>query len=234
MPHRGGPPFADAAEALAPLERASQGAGGVLAEPKWARGDDNPEPEPEPELEDDTELDQHISDDVLESEAEEHERHEVQRRTTLLRRASIGVMVVSASVAAVAGGLRLREPDDAPATTEAPLDPAVAFERLDRINDPSAAAAMPYPERIALLRSLRANSTTADLVDDDLQIALDLRQATGAPDPCRTFRAAVKAIAAEPKLYFREEVARARVPDGEGCGDLAAKLEQLRTGLGAR
>jgi hypothetical protein len=216
------PPFATATEALRMLERSFSGAGGELSSgPGWATPDEHPleEPEPTPEPE-----------PVLAPIDDVEERRHRQRRAAVLRGASIVTITASIVVMGLVLATRLFLGAQEPSVAKA-ISTGEVFEQLDRVNDPAIATAMPRAKRTALVARLRRDPRVADLIDEQLQVALDLDQAGAADDPCRAFAAALDRIAAAPAVYFRDPLRRAEVPSA--CdAELDERLRLLRAAIG--
>ncbi len=133
------------------------------------------------------------------------------------------------------------------AAVAAPAPPTAAELEawLAAVHQTDVARALPFAARHELLERLAA-SAVASRIDGELQAALDLVQADLAPQPCRTFAAALERIAAarlpdhEPTALQIDALARAHVPDptqvpaagrapDASCDGLADRLDSLRT-----
>jgi hypothetical protein len=145
----------------------------------------------------------------------------------------------------------LEAPIDAPPVPEAELDPqpepepepkpepepdtppqADLLDKLRIVNTSDEAAALAIAERHALLDDLRANASTATLIDETANYLLDLSQAADAAQPCETFATALDALAHERDARVRKAIRRASAPKGGGaaCSRARRSLERLQTG----
>jgi hypothetical protein len=97
------------------------------------------------------------------------------------------------------------------------------------VNQPDLSKARPLEERHALLAKL---SATADgrHVDRRLNLALDLRQAAEAPDPCATYGTALGRIEHSADAYFWAHLQAAAAPPQ--CADLRAERDKVLARLG--
>jgi len=92
---------------------------------------------------------------------------------------------------------------------------------------------LPYTSRHAAIDHLRGNDG-ATLINEPLQTALDLWQASTAESPCEAFQSALEAATKEPDSYLLGTLERVTVPTtGEGeeaveCPGLAATLTRAR------
>ena len=98
--------------------------------------------------------------------------------------------------------------------------PTGTLRALALVNDPDPAHAQPWAERHALLERLAASSD-ARRVDRRLNLALDLRQAGDAPDPCAAYGAALGEVERGGDAYFAPHVRETGVPSG--CDALAER-----------
>jgi hypothetical protein len=97
-----------------------------------------------------------------------------------------------------------------------------------------------YSDRHRALDELSADEENAALVNDKLNFALDLLQATQSLTPCAAYREAIEQIAAEPDPYYYNRVKHAPVPEppaedapgtegepAESCEGLAERRDQV-------
>jgi hypothetical protein len=82
---------------------------------------------------------------------------------------------------------------------------------LALVNEPDLAKAQPYRERHALIDRLR-ETEDAKRIDRRLNLALDLRQAGDAPDPCGAWETALAEIERSGDAYFVPHLRQAAVP----------------------
>ena len=154
----------------------------------------------------------------------------------------VAAWIAAGVIAAVVtgGGLTFAlwpDDDPAPATTatkQAPTKQAPADDEdrlrpeeiLVLVNQPDPDLALDYARRHALLDRLTGSDPAPDKA---LQHRLDLVQATSAPDPCKTFEAALIALEAAATATDKPYLDRAKAP--EGCPDLGTRLDALKAKL---
>ncbi len=109
---------------------------------------------------------------------------------------------------------------------------------LETVNDEK--EPLQYDERHRVLEALRENPDNAPLINERLNVALDILQASASERPCASYSAALDMIAAEPEFYFYNRVDKAEVPPvPEGAAqeqskdqtDLCAELPGRRESL---
>jgi hypothetical protein len=101
-----------------------------------------------------------------------------------------------------------------------------------QVNEVDPARVLPFAERHERLDRLAALPEAA-FVDRRLNLAFDLVQAADAPDPCRTFAAALDAFAAAPDPSLHGALATAHAPtsDDPACAGLEARRQALLAAL---
>ena len=104
------------------------------------------------------------------------------------------------------------------------LDGERGLRALAWVNQPDLDKAKPYEERHALLRTLGA-SADARHIDRRLNLALDLRQAADAPDPCGTYGSALGRIAQSADAYYAVHLKAATPPST--CAALGTERDEV-------
>jgi len=115
---------------------------------------------------------------------------------------------------------------------------------LELVNDTR--SPLEYHDRRRALEELDKVPESAGLINRQLNIALDLLQASKSMIPCRAYLAALNGIAAAPDYYFFARVEKAKVPaepgpgisgslaeEPEACHALAQRREEVLTMLAA-
>jgi cell division septation protein DedD len=136
-------------------------------------------------------------------------------------------------VRVIAIALVLTACDGEPQVVAAAVEPVAEPDTLlalALVNDPDLANARPYRERHALIDEL-APTEDAKRIDQRLNLALDLRQAGQAPDPCRAYEGALAQIEARADAWFASHVREAGVPGG--CHAVLPRRESVLASLTA-
>lgn len=104
---------------------------------------------------------------------------------------------------------------------------------LELVNQPRWELALDHARRHRLLEQLRALPGVAPRIDEQINRALDLRQAADAPDPCAAFGQALEQIERDPRPVFARAVADATVPnETNACAGLETRRQALGQMLG--
>ena len=108
---------------------------------------------------------------------------------------------------------------------------------LETVNDEK--RPLQYDERHEVLEALRQNADNEPLINERLNLALDVMQAADSSAPCKSYAAALDAVAEAPEFYFWNRVDKAKVPevpedpspdtkdDVSKCAELPARREAL-------
>lgn len=81
---------------------------------------------------------------------------------------------------------------------------------LELVNNES--KPLQYNDRQRALAEIRNNSEDAALINTQLNLALDILQASNSLTPCTSYRTALEAIAEEPDYYYYRRVEKAEMP----------------------
>jgi hypothetical protein len=106
-----------------------------------------------------------------------------------------------------------------------------ALRLLGMVNDPEFAARLSYRQRHAYLGELERAPKVAAMLDRRLNTALDLEQASDAPERCAALSLALDEVELDPGPHYADALGRVVMPHGAtgpGCEDLQARIDALR------